>query len=110
MMARGAVAPLALSCCASPPAWAAVMCGTGPQIGVRVFDRPRLRMLNSDGIVGGGLPSGIPRQRPPWFSSDAQYEAFLQMTARDLGPQCITATSVNVEHLDEPRRKEVLSA
>jgi hypothetical protein len=67
-------------------------------------------MLNSDGIVGGGLPSGIPRQRPPWFSSDAQYEAFLQRTARDLGPQCITATSVKAEHLDEPRRKELLAA
>jgi hypothetical protein len=80
------------------------------QIGVPVFDRPRLRTLNLDGIVGGGVPAGIPRQRPPWFSSDAQYEAFLQMTARDLGPQCITATSIDVAHLDEPARKELLSA
>jgi hypothetical protein len=67
-------------------------------------------MLNLDGIVAGGTPPGIPRQRPPWFSSDAQYEAFLKMTAGDLGPQCITTTSIDVEHLGEPRRKELLSA
>jgi hypothetical protein len=35
--------------------------------------------------------------------------AFLKTTARDLGPQCITATSIDVEHLDESRRKELLS-
>lgn len=57
----------------------------------------------------GPRPPGIPRQRPPWFSSDVQYEAFLNMTARDLGPQCITATSIDVEHLDEPGRKALLS-
>jgi hypothetical protein len=66
-------------------------------------------MLNCDGIGEGGPPPGIPRERPPWFSSDEQYTAFLKMTARDLGPQCITATSIEVEHLDEPRRKELLS-
>jgi hypothetical protein len=66
-------------------------------------------MLNFDGVVGGGAPASVPKQRPPWFSSDAQYEAFLQMTARDLGPQCITATSIDVEHLDEQARKQLLS-
>jgi hypothetical protein len=66
-------------------------------------------MLNLDDIVDGEPAPGIPRQRPPWFSSDGQYEEFLKMTARDLGPRCITATSVAVEHLDESRRKELLS-
>lgn len=67
-------------------------------------------MLNVDGIVGGGVPAGIPEQRPPWFSSDAQHEAFLQLMARDLGPQCITAASIDVDHLDEQGRRELLAA
>lgn len=67
-------------------------------------------MRYADGVVGAGLPSGVPRERPSWFSSDAQYEAFLEMTAHDVGPQCITATSIDIEHLDELCRKELLSA
>ena len=54
-------------------------------------------------------PAGIPKQAPPWFASQEQYEAFLKLTAMDLGAQCITATSIAVEHLDEDRRKDVLS-
>jgi hypothetical protein len=52
-----------------------------------------------------GIP---PKQAPPWFASQEQYEAFLKLTAMDLGAQCITATSVDVEHLDEDRRKDLL--
>ncbi|MBV8180428.1 MAG: hypothetical protein JO045_16820 [Mycobacterium sp.] len=65
-------------------------------------------MSTRQGVVGGAMPAGIPRQRPPWFSSDEQYEAFQKLMARDLGPQCITATSIDVEHLDEQRRKALL--
>lgn len=72
-------------------------------------DQPQLRMLNFDGIGEGGSPPSLPRKRPPWFSSDEQYAAFLKMTARDLGPQCITATSIDVEHLGELCRKDLLS-
>jgi hypothetical protein len=50
-----------------------------------------------------------PRKAPPWFASQKQYEDFLKLTARDLGPTCLTATSIEVEHLDEERRKEILS-
>ncbi len=55
------------------------------------------------------MPPGAPKQRPPWFKSEEQYQAFLKTTAMDLGPQCITATSVDVEHLDEEQRKDVLA-
>lgn len=65
-------------------------------------------MFNPNGVVGGATPAGIPRQRPSWFSSDAQYEAFQKLMARDLGPQCITATSIDIEHLDESHRKALL--
>jgi hypothetical protein len=65
-------------------------------------------MSSLNGVVGGGPPAGIPRQRPAWFSSDEQYEAFLKSTADELGPQCITATSIDVEHLNEEDRKERL--
>ncbi|WP_136245297.1 hypothetical protein [Mycobacterium intracellulare] len=54
-------------------------------------------------------PAGVPKQAPPWFASQEQYEAFLKLTAMDIGAQCITATSIDVEHLDEDRRKDVLS-
>ncbi|MEX3738526.1 hypothetical protein [Mycolicibacterium porcinum] len=64
-------------------------------------------MLNLDGVVGGATP--IPRERPAWFDSDEQYEAFLKLTAQDLGAQCITATSIDVEHLDEQGRKGLLA-
>ena len=56
---------------------------------------------------GGG--GSVPKQAPPWFASQEQYEAFLKLTAMDLGAQCITATSIDVEHLDEGRRKDLLS-
>lgn len=79
-----------------------------PQIGVPVVERPRLRMLARDG-AGGTRSGGVPRQRPAWFSSDEQYEAFLNTTRRDLGPQCITAISIGIEHLDEQRRQELLA-
>lgn len=52
-----------------------------------------------------GIP---PKQAPPWFASQEHYEAFLKLTAMDLGAQCITATSIDVEHLDEVRRKDLL--
>jgi len=52
--------------------------------------------------------AGIPKQAPPWFASQEQYEAFLKLIAMDLGAQCITATSIDVEHLDEDRRKDLL--
>jgi hypothetical protein len=51
----------------------------------------------------------VPRPRPPWFSSDEQYEEFIKRTAHDLGAQSITATSIDVEHLDEDHRKELLA-
>ncbi len=73
--------------------------------GCQVVERPRLRMLARD----GGTRSGVPRQRPAWFSSDEQSEAFLKTTHHDLGPQCITATSIDLEHLDEQGRKELLA-
>lgn len=66
------------------------------------------RMFNPNGVVGGATLAGVPRQRPSWFSSDAQYEAFQKLMAPDLGPQCITATSIDIEHLDESRRKALL--
>jgi hypothetical protein len=75
-----------------------------------VLDRPRLQMVTRRGVVGGGAPPGVPRPRPPWFSSDEQYEEFLKRTAHDLGAQSITATSIDVEHLDEDHRKELLAA
>ncbi len=74
--------------------------------GFQLVDQPRLTF---DGVGRGRRPAGIPQQRPPWFSSDEQYEAFLQTTAHDLGPQCITAISIDVEHLDEQRRNELLA-
>lgn len=67
-------------------------------------DGSRNRLFNVDGRSA----AGIPRQRPAWFSSDEQYEAFLKSTADELGPQCITATSVKIEPLDENDRKELL--
>ncbi|WP_327114063.1 hypothetical protein OHB12_33360 [Nocardia sp. NBC_01730] len=66
-------------------------------------------MHTFQGATGSGLPLGIPGQRPPWFSSNKQYEAFLNTMAQDLGPQCITANSIDIEHLDEQRRKELLA-
>lgn len=54
------------------------------------------------------MPAGVPRQRPSWFSTDEEYAAFLKLMARDLGSQCITATSIDIEHLDESRRKALL--
>jgi hypothetical protein len=74
-----------------------------------VLDRPRLQIVTRRGVVGGGAPPGVPRPRPPWFSSDQQYEEFLNRTAHDLGAQSITATSIDVEHLDEDHRKELLA-
>lgn len=53
------------------------------------------------------LPPGVPK-RPPWFASDEQYEAFLKTFAKDLGPQSITATSIDVEHLGEDARRNLL--
>lgn len=66
-------------------------------------DNKRKRATGS----GANLPPGVP-QRPPWFASDEQYEAFLKTYAKDLGPQCITATSIGVEHLDEVGRRNLL--
>ncbi len=51
---------------------------------------------------------GVPK-RPPWFATDEQYEAFIKTFAKDLGPQCITATSIGVEHLEEDDRREFLT-
>lgn len=61
-----------------------------------------------DGGQTGGLPPGVPK-RPPWFTSDEQYKAFIETFAKDLGPQCITATSIGVEHLTEDDRRGLLS-
>jgi hypothetical protein len=55
---------------------------------------------------GGGGP--VPKQAPPWFASQEQYEAFLKLIAMDLGAECISATSIDVEQLDEDRRKDFL--
>jgi hypothetical protein len=57
----------------------------------------------------GGLRLNPPKKAPPWFASQEQCEAFLKLTAKDLGPTCLTATSIEVEHLDEEHRKEILS-
>jgi hypothetical protein len=65
-------------------------------------------MSNVNSVVGGGLPAGVPRERPAWFDSDEQYEAFLKSTADEIGPQCITASSIDVEHLDEDARRALL--
>lgn len=51
---------------------------------------------------------GIPREAPPWFASQEQYEAILERYAMDLGPSCITATGIDVEHLDENARMVLL--
>lgn len=59
-------------------------------------------------LVAEGLPAGVPRQRPAWFSSDEQYEEFLKSTADELGPQCITATSIDIEPLDVDARQDLL--
>lgn len=53
-------------------------------------------------------PGGIPKQAPPWFPSQEQYESFLKLMKMDLGAECITATNLHVEYLDEERRKELL--
>ena len=50
----------------------------------------------------------IPKQAPPWFASQDEYEAILKLFATDRGAQCITATSVEAPHLDEASRKEIL--
>lgn len=55
------------------------------------------------------LPPGTPRQRPAWFDNEEQYQAFLKSTLDELGPQCVTASSIGVEHLDEDARKQLLS-
>lgn len=73
-----------------------------------MFDQLR----RTGALEGSGreLPSGDSQHRPAWFSSDEQYESFLKMTEHDIGPQCITATSINVEHLNEQHRKQLLAA
>jgi hypothetical protein len=63
------------------------------------------------GRAGGSAvnpPSGVP-ERPPWFASDEQYDAFLKIFAKDLGSPSITARSIDVEHLDEDDRRNLLS-
>ncbi|WP_174565357.1 hypothetical protein [Rhodococcoides yunnanense] len=63
----------------------------------------------SDSFGGGtGAPGGPPSERPAWFSSDRDYEAFLKTTKMDLGPQSITSTSIEVDHLDENDRRTLL--
>jgi hypothetical protein len=58
--------------------------------------------------VDNGGEGPVPKQAPPWFASQEQYEAFLKLIAMDLGAECISATSIDVEHLDEDRRKDLL--
>lgn len=53
-------------------------------------------------------PGGPPQKAPPWFASQEQYEAFLELVAKDLGASSITAAGIELEHLDEGRRKEIL--
>lgn len=55
--------------------------------------------------AGGGV---VPQQAPPWFASQEQYETFLRMFVMDLGALCVTATSIDVTHLDEENRKQLL--
>jgi hypothetical protein len=38
-----------------------------------------------------------------------RYEAFLNTAAKDMGAQCITATSIDVEHLEEDARRDLLA-
>jgi hypothetical protein len=70
-----------------------------------MFEERGVRMFAADDTGGGG---SVPKQAPPWFPSQAAYEAFLKLVAMDLGPQSITATSIDVEHLDEDNRKDLL--
>lgn len=65
-----------------------------------------LQSFAADDTAGGSMP---PKKAPPWFVSQEQYESFLKMFTMDVGAQCITATSIDVEHLDEDSRKHVLA-
>jgi hypothetical protein len=56
-----------------------------------------------------GAGADVPKQAPPWFESQEQYETFQKLFAMDVGAQCITATSIGVPHLDEGARKQTLS-
>ncbi|AFM18586.1 hypothetical protein Mycch_3861 [Mycolicibacterium chubuense NBB4] len=58
-------------------------------------------------LVGAG--AAVPKQAPPWFASQEQYETFQKLFATDVGAQCITTTSIDVPHLDEDDRKQALS-
>lgn len=64
-----------------------------------------MRSFAAEDIGGGGM---IPKQAPPWFASQDEYEAFLKLFAVDRGAQCVTATSIEAPHLDEASRKEIL--
>ena len=69
--------------------------------------------MRTDGRAGspgqsGNLPPGTPL-RPPWMTEE-QYDAFLRYFSMDLGAQCMTASSVGVEHLDDDQRRDLLSS
>ena len=53
-------------------------------------------------------PDLLPTERPPWMTED-QYQAFLKTFVTDLGAQCITARSADVEPLSEDQRRDLLS-
>lgn len=78
-----------------------------PQLVVRRALKAIVRVRHSLRVMANPA-AGIPKQAPPWFPSQAAYEAFLKLVAMDLGAECITAMSIDVEHFDEDRRKDLL--
>ena len=67
--------------------------------GVAMFFAERsVQQFAASEPAGGGV---VLQQAPSWFASQEQYEAFLKTFLMDAGAQCITATSVAVEQLDD---------
>ena len=76
----------------------------GPSVGIPwTVVEPGKRVGSASGAEGRRFP----KQAPPWLASQERYEAFLKLIAMDLGAERISATSIDVEHLDEDRRKDL---